>query len=54
MLWYNETTVIGRLSTIEAQLTKINLGGQPGICLVGPIVEHMSQIPKANTAEIAY
>lgn len=49
--WYNETTVIGRLSTIEAQLTKINLEGQPGICLVGPIVEHMSQIPKANSRD---
>ncbi|AUW63212.1 uroporphyrinogen-III C-methyltransferase [Staphylococcus hominis] len=38
---YNETIVVGKLSTIEHQLSKLNIKHDPGICILGHIINYM-------------
>lgn len=40
---YNQRVVIGKLSTIEQQLQHLNLEGEPGICILGDIVNHIDK-----------
>lgn len=38
---YNETIVVGKLSTIEHQLSKLNVKQDPGICILGHIINYI-------------
>ncbi|WP_154837152.1 uroporphyrinogen-III C-methyltransferase [Staphylococcus sp. Marseille-Q1834] len=40
---YNQKVIIGKLSTIEAQLQQLNLESEPGICILGAMVEYIDK-----------
>ncbi|MCJ1667397.1 uroporphyrinogen-III C-methyltransferase [Staphylococcus sp. NRL 19/737] len=40
---YNQEVIIGKLSTIEAQLQQLNLESEPGICILGAMVDYIDK-----------
>ena len=43
--------ITGKLSTIEQLLSEDNLEGQPGICILGPLVNEIDKMVLDSTME---
>ena len=48
---YNQKVITGKLSTIEQLLNEDNSEGQPGICILGPLVNEIDKMVLDSTME---